>query len=231
MPARPPGASQTSCSGPTERPSPSSTTTVTSSAGTSTRPRGKRHSAASSTATSPSRSATRSPTSAWTSRSPAWRPHAAVSGSRLRRTDMEPPPIDPAAETAPPRPASPSRWRDRAVSAAIGLGSAIYLLLLWSLRVPWAPAWFRWIQGRIREVSEAGMTALVQAFGGKTLPPGWRWAGTGIVMGILLPWLFMALIGRGHPRDIGLRGPNRAGWRVLLAGYLLALPALFAMAW
>lgn len=123
-----------------------------------------------------------------------------------------------------------SKWRDRTATAVIGLGAAFYLLLFWSQRAPWAPAWFRWMQNGIRHFFEVAMTALVRAFGAQSLPIGWRWAGTSVVMGILLPWLFMALIRRGHPRDIGLRLPNRIGWRILPAGYLLALPALYAMA-
>lgn len=120
--------------------------------------------------------------------------------------------------------------RDRVVSSLIGLASAFYLFLFWSLRVTWTPAWFRWLQDGIRHTAEVALTALVEALGGRGLPVGWRWAGTSVVMGVIFPWLLMALIGRGQPRDIGLRRPNRVAWRVIPIAYVLALPMLFVMA-
>lgn len=43
------------------------------------------------------------------------------------------------------------------------------------------------------------------------------------------PWLVMAIIGRGRPHDLGLRRPNRIGWRASVFGYLTALPLLYWM--
>jgi len=45
-----------------------------------------------------------------------------------------------------------------------------------------------------------------------------------LVTGLVVPYLIMALSGRWRPADLGLRIPNRFGWRWLLVGYVLAFP-------
>ncbi len=45
----------------------------------------------------------------------------------------------------------------------------------------------------------------------------------------IVPWLVLALLGRGRPHDLGLRCPNRLGWRFTVVGYLIALPFLVWM--
>lgn len=45
----------------------------------------------------------------------------------------------------------------------------------------------------------------------------------------LIPWLTLGLLRHGHPYDLGCRVPNRYGWRVLLVGYLIAVPFLVWM--
>lgn len=45
-----------------------------------------------------------------------------------------------------------------------------------------------------------------------------------ILILLIIPWLAMLCAGRGRPWDIGLRSPNRIGWRILAIGFLLALP-------
>lgn len=51
-----------------------------------------------------------------------------------------------------------------------------------------------------------------------------------LLLGIVVPWTLMALFGRGGPRDIGFRRPNVFGWRMLMVGYVGALPFLIWMA-
>ncbi len=45
----------------------------------------------------------------------------------------------------------------------------------------------------------------------------------------IVPWLVLALLGRGRPYDLGFRRPNRLGWRFVVIGYLIALPFLVWM--
>lgn len=40
----------------------------------------------------------------------------------------------------------------------------------------------------------------------------------------VVPWLIMAFLRRGRPSDLGMRLPNRIGWRLLIVGFLIALP-------
>lgn len=42
----------------------------------------------------------------------------------------------------------------------------------------------------------------------------------------LIPFFALLVANRWRPRDWGLRMPNRVGWRVLIVGWLIALPAL-----
>ncbi|MGD2110844.1 MAG: CPBP family intramembrane metalloprotease [Phycisphaerae bacterium] len=42
----------------------------------------------------------------------------------------------------------------------------------------------------------------------------------------VIPWLILAVVRRGRPYDLGCRWPNRYAWRVLLIGYLVAVPFL-----
>lgn len=45
----------------------------------------------------------------------------------------------------------------------------------------------------------------------------------------VLPWLIMLLLGRGRPRDIGFRRPNRLAWRVITVGFAVSIPFLLWM--
>jgi membrane protease YdiL (CAAX protease family) len=45
-----------------------------------------------------------------------------------------------------------------------------------------------------------------------------------LITSAVLPWILLALARRGRPHDIGVRPPNRIGWRILVVGYVLALP-------
>lgn len=50
-----------------------------------------------------------------------------------------------------------------------------------------------------------------------------------VVSGIVFPWLVLACLGRGRPRDIGLRKPNAIAWRVLVLSVLFSVPFLIWM--
>ncbi|MGB2988291.1 MAG: CPBP family intramembrane glutamic endopeptidase [Phycisphaerae bacterium] len=50
-----------------------------------------------------------------------------------------------------------------------------------------------------------------------------------VLMAGVVPWLVMALTGRGRPFDLGFRRPNRFGWRIAVVGYLIAAPFLVWM--
>lgn len=45
----------------------------------------------------------------------------------------------------------------------------------------------------------------------------------------VIPWLILFMLRRGRPYDLGCRWPNRYGWRVLVVGYLVAVPFLVWM--
>lgn len=49
------------------------------------------------------------------------------------------------------------------------------------------------------------------------------------IVGIVLPWLVMALLGRGRPSALGVRVPNRFGVGVVIVAYLASLPFLYWM--
>jgi len=49
------------------------------------------------------------------------------------------------------------------------------------------------------------------------------------IVGIVLPWVVMAMLGRGRPASIGVRWPNRVGLRVLVVAYVLSMPFLYWM--
>lgn len=49
------------------------------------------------------------------------------------------------------------------------------------------------------------------------------------IVGIGGPWLVMALLGRGRPRVIGVRRPNRFGGRMLVVAFACSLPFLWWM--
>lgn len=50
-----------------------------------------------------------------------------------------------------------------------------------------------------------------------------------LIVAIVIPWAVMLLLGRGRPRDFGLRAPNRLGWRFVVVGGALAVPFLIWM--
>ena len=45
----------------------------------------------------------------------------------------------------------------------------------------------------------------------------------------MVPWVVMALLGRGRPKDLGWRRPNRLLLRIVGCSFLISLPFLFWM--
>jgi hypothetical protein len=115
-------------------------------------------------------------------------------------------------------------------SVIIALISAIYLSLFWVQNLSLMPGWLCQARTGVQYSMTRAVNTLAKSLG--AAPPGsrWVWAFVSVIMGIILPWVFMAVMGRGRPRDLGLRWPNRIGWRLIAAGYVLALPALLLMA-
>ena len=61
--------------------------------------------------------------------------------------------------------------------------------------------------------------------------PGWMLQhGTYCVLsGIVVPWILLTVVGRGRPRDFGLRRPNAIAWRMLAICIIGSMPLLFWM--
>jgi hypothetical protein len=135
---------------------------------------------------------------------------------------------EPLAEDAPP--GRPLRWHSHVLSLLIALIAGAYLCPLWMKSNAWLPVWVRQLQNRIHGSAVSTLNAGIKALGGQPLTTRWMWALLSVLMGVVVPWLFMLVMGRGRPRDIGLRWPNRVGWRLLAVGYLVALPLIGLMA-
>jgi hypothetical protein len=50
-----------------------------------------------------------------------------------------------------------------------------------------------------------------------------------LLVQLIIPWAVMLLLGRGRPRELGLRRPNRLALRIIPVAYLIALPFLIWM--
>jgi membrane protease YdiL (CAAX protease family) len=81
-------------------------------------------------------------------------------------------------------------------------------------------------RGHLYEAIRAGYTAI----GVDLTIIEYQWGAYLVIAAGAVPWLAIVLLGRWRPRDIGLRAPNRIGWRVLILGYVAAVPFLVWMA-
>ena len=116
----------------------------------------------------------------------------------------------------------------RLVAVAV-LGCGLYTALFLA-RVP------SWWPVRLRGALEAPARIIHQAIAKSS---GYATGGIGslefrsgvylLVVAGVLPWMFAAFLGRGHPYSLGFRMPNRLAWRVILIGYLFSLPLLWWM--
>ncbi|MFQ5494039.1 MAG: CPBP family intramembrane glutamic endopeptidase [Phycisphaerae bacterium] len=132
--------------------------------------------------------------------------------------------IDPAAAPPPSdRTAAntPSRGH---VTLGITLAVAYSAVFL----VPVLPPQVQETAFAIRRLGLSAITALFSCLDGGALIDLQRAAYYAVTM-VLIPWASLALWKRGRPRDLGLRIPNRFGWRILVAGYVPAVPFLWWM--
>jgi len=125
------------------------------------------------------------------------------------------------------------RWTDvlsHVLSTLIAVMVGVYISLFWVQTGLWMPTWF----GRMPHRFHVWATGLLNRGAGSVglapLDSRWVWALLSLTMGIAVPWMVMALLGRGRPTDIGLRWPNRVGWRLTVLGYLVAMPMVVVMA-
>ncbi len=121
------------------------------------------------------------------------------------------------------------RWTSHALSVAVAAAAAFYVSLFWVRAQPWMPRGLCEVIRQFHIFAGRQVTAAASLVDWP-LVGRWGWALVSLAMGLVLPWLIMALIGRGRPRDLGLRWPNRVGWRLIAVGYLGSLPLLALMA-
>lgn len=124
----------------------------------------------------------------------------------------------------------PVHWSNHALSCAIACMAAVHLSFFWIVPRSSMPKWLNQTTVRFRVSFIDYASKALDATVGWTPDGRWRWAMLSAVMALVLPWVVMAVIGRGRPRDLGIRRPNRIGWRLLIFGYLASFPLLAAMA-
>jgi len=112
------------------------------------------------------------------------------------------------------------------VSCLIAVVVVPYLSLFWIQSRPWMPGWLATMGREFRFWTVPRLSGAIEAASGWAPTGPWRWAILSVVMGLVVPWAFMAAIGRGRPGDIGLKRPNRVGWRLVIVGYAVSLPFL-----
>lgn len=92
---------------------------------------------------------------------------------------------------------------------------------------PTWPTWSREASGFLSRQLYWLVDRIAQTLGAAFVQPPLHRHGLYLLLAVaVIPWLLMALVGRGHPRDIGCRFPNRFGWHIALVGYVLSLPLL-----
>lgn len=122
-------------------------------------------------------------------------------------------------------------WRDRGrvlTYVAIAVATA-YCAALLARPQPFWPALIRKAIGYpsqwLSNLIDAGLYSIDAAHAQTELRSGiYLLFAAGVV-----PWLVLALLGRGRPHDLGFRRPNRLGWRFVVVGYLIACPFLVWM--
>jgi len=123
----------------------------------------------------------------------------------------------------------PGRYAAPAVAFALAAIYSTFFLVVW--RPSWLPqSWISTIRqpaGLLRNTVVSGVLAAM----------GWSNPGRDLVHACylllvagLIPWLLMALMGRGRPRDLGTRLPNRYAPRLLAVCFVCSVPFLWWMA-
>lgn len=123
-----------------------------------------------------------------------------------------------------PEPSSTVRRRGLTRDFAI-LVLAVYVLVCFVIPQPWFPAALNRALAGLRTPVQTALNRLLDAVGWAPFETSLGQHGIYLlVAAIVVPWVVMALLGRGRPGDFGLRRPNVIGWRMLVAGYLVSLP-------
>ncbi len=135
-----------------------------------------------------------------------------------------------ATHAADGKPSRGIHWLRGLATLAIALLSAVHLSLFWVRLPTWLPDGYRQAVTTFHRTADQWLGPIAQGLAAGGSPMRWTWALTGFVMALVVPWLILAVAGRGRPSDIGLRVPNRVGWRLLLVTYLGALPSLVWLA-
>ena len=113
-------------------------------------------------------------------------------------------------------------------AAAISL-AVVYTLAVYVQPPKWWPDTV--IQGRVSLVRGlyAVISGALSPIGISSPSPELRGGVYLVLTAGIVPWLLLAAIRRGRPSDLGIRRPNRIGWRMLVIGFLLAAPFQYWM--
>ncbi len=135
------------------------------------------------------------------------------------------------AESHTLRPPSDVRWSLAAV-VRVAFVMAITTAYTLAFFTVWPRAWgvqlASWVQkpkGAVFDLLESAMAAVGLTDLSLTSVTGIYL----VLLACLIPWIAMAAFRRGRPGVLGWRRPNRLAWRILLVGYIVAVPFLIWM--
>ncbi len=122
-----------------------------------------------------------------------------------------------------------STWGARVqIAVAIALAS-IYAVVFVARPVSWWPAGLRHVNLKVVRWIYEHIRAVLDAVGVTEARHEWEAGAFLVLVTGVIPFVVMALQGRWRLSELGLRCPNRVGWRVVCVGYLLSLPLLWWM--
>ncbi len=122
------------------------------------------------------------------------------------------------------------RGRTAYLGAVIGIIVSIaYTLGVLMRTLPGTPQALVDMRNRIRGWLVAQGEWIASALGAEPVTREWREGMFVLLTMGAIPLVVMVATGRWRCRDLGIRMPNAIGWRVLIAGYLLALPFVYWM--
>ena len=111
---------------------------------------------------------------------------------------------------------------------AIGL-SAIYCVVVYMSPATWWPGVVVDVKASILREVYGAIDEVLRIVGASSPSAELRNGIYLVLVAGIVPWLLLATLRRGQPYDLGCRLPNRIGWRLLLIGYLAALPFQYWM--
>jgi hypothetical protein len=152
-------------------------------------------------------------------------------GHESRRQEDESAQVDGHDGLSPDRACADSRVDAGAwIAQVIGVIATVFYVFAFFVVLP-----DDWRGGWLERVGEPG------AWLNGLIPRLWVWIGVAkpvwmlrhgtycVISGIVLPWIILTAVGRGRPRDIGLRRPNAIAWRVLALSVIASIPFLVWM--